>query len=120
MKKTILTLTAGIILLASTNAFAHCGACGVGEAAETTKDMKKDKKMAAHMDKWHHKLGLSEDQAAKMEAAKQTKMEKIAAAEKEYMAALKTILNDEQLMKFEKMKGSHPDQPSKGSEKGSH
>lgn len=116
MKARIFTLMAGVLLIAAT-AHAHCGTCGVGDADEA-KEMKMNKKqMAAHMDKWHHKLGLSEDQAAKMDAAKQTKMEKIAAAEKEYMASVKSILNEEQLGKYMKMMGKH--HGDKGSMKGS-
>ena len=112
MKTKILTLLLGSILLAGGAAHAHCGACGVGDS--DAKAMKKDKKMAAHMGKMHHKLGLSDDQAAKMDAAKKEKMKKIEAARAEYMAAVKSILNEEQMEKFMKMKGS-----KKGSKKGS-
>lgn len=120
MNSKILALTLGILLTGTVSAHAHCGTCGVGEA----KEIKGSEKVAAHMDKWHHKLGLSEDQAAKLEAAKKVKMDKIAAAEAEYKAALKTILNEDQMMKYNKMmdekKSAHEGMFNKGSKKGSH
>ncbi|MCA9392923.1 MAG: hypothetical protein KC900_01860 [Candidatus Omnitrophica bacterium] len=122
MKRKIIVMIVGSLIMAGGTAHAHCGVCGVGD--DDTKVMKKDKKMTAHMDKWHHKLGLSEDQAAKMDAAKQTKMDKIAAADKEYMDTLKSILNEEQMSKYIKMMGDHHgsmkgDDMSHGSMKGS-
>lgn len=117
MNRKIVTVLVGMMLVTGGTAYAHCGACGVGDEAEA-KEMKMDKKkMAKHMDKWHHKLGLSEDQAAKMDAAKKTKMDKIAAAEKEYMTTLKSILNEEQMSKYQKMMGDHHGK-KKGSDKG--
>ena len=105
MKRKIIVMIVGSLIMAGGTAHAHCGVCGVGD--DDAKAMKKDKKMAKHMDKWHHKLGLSEDQAAKMDAAKKIKMDKIAAADKEYMDTLKSILNEEQMSKYMKMKGDH-------------
>lgn len=121
MKKVILAVT--MILLGSTYVFAHCGTCPLS-AEKGSKGSHSEDWMQKKMEKMTTGLGLSAEQASQVEALMKTKMEKkkavkeekkrkMEAIKEEFHANMKTVLNPEQLEKFEQMR------QEKGSMKGS-
>ncbi len=98
MKKYLMLVVVGVVLSASNGAFAHCGSCGVGDAVHAEAD-----KAAMKSDKMGEDLGLSDEQKAQVKAAMEEKMALKQAAVDAYHAKLKTILNEEQLKKYNAM-----------------
>ncbi|MCA9398152.1 MAG: hypothetical protein KC618_00270 [Candidatus Omnitrophica bacterium] len=133
MKKSLMLLTAVIVLTSSVPAFAHCGMCDMDDKGSMKGSAKGDW-AKGKIEKLTEGLDLSEDQAGQLKALMETKMEKkkavheeaeekMEAIRAEYEEGLKGILTAEQLEKYEaKMdkKGSgHDHKGSMNDDKGS-
>ena len=88
MTKKLLLLTLGLILASSTTAFAHCGMCGEEDDHGKKGSMMKEEMMEKKADMMKENLGLTDEQAEKLKAAKMKKKEKMKEAKEEYKEAV--------------------------------
>lgn len=107
----IMWMVMAVLFLAIGSAQAHCGKCGVGEAAPAQMKDAKDSS-AAKVDKLAKDLKLSDEQKVKVEALVKEKLEKkqkimadkesaMDALHEDFKAKLKSALSEEQYKSWE-------------------
>lgn len=120
MYQGLLTLIVGLVLCSS-NAFAHCGTCGVGDKGGHEHAQEKLKERG---DEFSNKLNLTPEQKEQMKALREEKREKMKAMHEEmkkqkealyveHKAKVATILSPEQMQQWEKMKEDHEEMMGK-------